>query len=73
MFFSDGPFPASFSLFLSFLLLIVLLVDKILPMLGFQPRISGVGCNLSANQANTTALNFLSLFLMEKVPKLSKS
>ena len=28
---------------------IVLLVDKILPMPPFEPRISGVGCNLSTN------------------------
>ena len=51
----DGPFPASFSLFLSFFYLNVQLVDKILPILGFEPRISGVVSHCSTNWATTTA------------------
>ena len=45
-FFKDGPFTASFSSFSSFILN-VQLVDKILPVLGFKPRISGVGSDRS--------------------------
>ena len=33
----------------------VQLVDKILPMLGFEPQISGVGSDCSTNWATTTA------------------
>ena len=55
-FFKGGPFPASFSLFLYFLQL----VDKILPMLGFELRISGIGCDRSTNRATTTATHWLS-------------
>ena len=33
------------------------LVDNILPMLGFEPQISGVGSNHSTNKATTTALH----------------
>ena len=43
----NGPFPASF--FFIFVFFIVQLVDKILPMSEFEPQISGVGSNLSAN------------------------
>ena len=48
-FFKDGPFLASFSLFCSSLYLIVQLVDKILPMTGFEPPTSGVGSDHSTN------------------------
>ena len=44
----DGPFLASFSLFPSFLFNSQL-VDKTLPMLGLEPRISGDGSDLSTN------------------------
>ena len=46
-FFKDGPFPASFSFI--FIFSIVQLVGKILPMLGFEPQISGVGSDRSTN------------------------
>ena len=59
-FFKDGPFPASFINFVFSILL--QLVDKTLPMLGFGPRISGVGSNCSTNWATTTAqLSIISL------------
>ena len=55
-FLTDEPFPASFSLFLSFLFNLQL-VDKTLPMLGFEPQISRVGSNHSTNGATITAKN----------------
>ena len=51
-FFKDGPFAASFSFILIFS--IVQLVGKILPILGFEPQISGVGSDCSTNWAKTT-------------------
>ena len=47
-FFKDGPFPASFSLFLSFQFNLQL-VEKTLLMLGFELQISGVGSDRSTN------------------------
>ena len=43
-------------LFLYFHLFYLQLMDIILPMVEFEPRISGVGSNCSANTATTTAL-----------------
>ena len=54
-FFKDVPFPASSSLFPSFLLN-VQLEDKILLQLEFEPRISGVGSNCFTNWATISAL-----------------
>ena len=48
--FKNGPFPVSFSLFASFLFKLQL-VDKTLPVLGFEPQISGVGSDHSTNWA----------------------
>ena len=42
-------------LYLCLFFLNVQLVDKILPMLGFEPQISGVGSNCSTNWATTIA------------------
>ena len=36
--------------------IVIQLVDKILPMLGFEPQISGVGSDRSINWATTSAL-----------------
>ena len=48
--------PGLFSfIFCLFCILIVQLVDKILPMTGFEQRISGVGCDRSTNRATTSA------------------
>ena len=53
LFKKDGPFPAYF---LYFHLLFCTISWIFLPMSGFEPRISGVGSNLSTNWATTTAL-----------------
>ena len=54
--FLNGPFPASFSLFSSFLdTNWQINTFEILLMSGFELRISGVGSNRSANCAATTA------------------
>ena len=50
--FKDGPFPASFFIFV---VSNVQLVDKILPMSGFELRIFGAGSGRSTNCATTTA------------------
>ena len=57
-YFLFGPFSASFPLFLSFLdsNWQIYVWNNSLLMLGFEPRISGVGSNHSANCATTTAL-----------------
>ena len=49
----------------------VQLVDKILPMLGFEPQISGVGSHCSTNWATTTAqeINYLCFIAKFCVPK----
>ena len=52
--------PASFSVFRLFLIAIdryEQIFLKTLPMLGFEPQISDVGSNRSANCATTTTLN----------------
>ena len=54
MFFKDRPCPASFSLFLSFLL-VDKLVDKTMPITGFELWISGVGSDRSTIRATATA------------------
>ena len=54
-FFEDGPLPASLSLFRLFCIFILELVDKILPMTGFELPISGVRSDSSTNLATTTA------------------
>ena len=55
MFFKDVPFLPYFSLFLPFHRLNEQLVDKVLPMSGFELRIPGVGSDPSTNWATTTA------------------
>ena len=56
----NWPFPASFTLFLSFLHLWSINVHcKILPMAGFKPCTSGIGRDHSANWATTTAVVYL--------------
>ena len=52
LFYKDGPFPASFSLFSSFLVL--QLVATILPMSGFELQISSVWRDCSTNWVTTT-------------------
>ena len=47
------------------------LVDKILPMLGFKPRISGVGSDRSTYWANTTALRH-GIFILVIQPPLPR-
>ena len=56
--FLNGPFPASFSLFLSFLNCNwqISTIEILYLTLGFEPRISGIGSDRSANCATTTAL-----------------
>ena len=55
-FFKTGLSLGSFSLLLSFLYYTNdILTDKFLPMMGFKPRISGVGSNGSANGDTTIA------------------
>ena len=58
--FLNGPFPASFSLFLSFQYTVdskqMFNVNKFLPMTRFEPWTSGIGSDLSTNWATTTAL-----------------
>ena len=44
--------------FFIFVFSIIQFVDKILPMSGFEPRISGVGSNRSTNWATTTAQSY---------------
>ena len=44
-FFKDGPILASYSLFFIFIFSVAQLVDKIFPMSGFKPLISGVRSN----------------------------
>ena len=60
-FLKNGPFPASFSLFLSFQYTVdskqMFDINKFLPMTGFKPRTSGIGSNHSTNWATTTSLN----------------
>ena len=58
LFLKNGPFPASFSLFLSFQYSWQQTKNvrcKRLPMTGFKPRTSDVGSNRSTNWATTTA------------------
>ena len=74
LYFFNGPFPASFPLFSSFLDSNVQInMFQILPMSGFDPRISGVGSDHSAYCATTTAhwdtvlgMNVIINFLMTK-------
>ena len=53
-FFKDVPFPAFF-LYFCFFYLNGRLVGKILPLLGFEPRIYDVRSDWSTNWATTTA------------------
>ena len=53
--FKNGPTPVSFSLFLSLLNCNWQFQNKLLVLLGFEPQISGVGSDRSANWATTTA------------------
>ena len=59
IFFLNGPFPASFSLFLSFQFTVdskqMFDINKFWPMTGFEPPISGIGSNRSTNWATTTS------------------
>ena len=52
-FFLNGPFPASFSLFLSFQYTVdseqMFNINKFLPMTGFEPWTSSIGGNRSTN------------------------
>ena len=50
-FFQNGPFPASFWSFQQ----LTIRQYKILPMVGFEPKISGIGSACSANWVTTTA------------------
>ena len=56
----NGPFPATFSLFLSFKYTVdskqMFNINQFLPMTGFEPRTPGIGSNRSTNWATTTAL-----------------
>ena len=53
------PFPASFSLFLSFQYTVdskqMFNINKFMPMSGFEPQTSGIGSDRSTNWATTTA------------------
>ena len=55
----NGPFLASFSLFLSFQYTVdskqMFDINKFLPMTGFEPWISGIGSDRSTNWATTTS------------------
>ena len=68
-FFKMGHSRPLFLYFRLFCNLIVQLVDKILPMKGYKPRISGVGIDCSTNWATTTAqkaaLQFFILFILD--------
>ena len=59
LFFSNGPFPASFSVFSSFQYTVdskqMFNINKFLPMTGFEPRTCGIGSDRSTNWAITTA------------------
>ena len=54
-FFKNGPFPASFSIFSSFQYTVdskqMFNIHKFLPMIGFEPRTSGIRSNRSTNWA----------------------
>ena len=58
-FIKNGPFPASFSLYSSFQYTVdskqMFIMNKFLPMTGFEPRTSGIGSDHSTNWAKTTA------------------
>ena len=58
-FLKNGPFPASFSLFLSFQYTVdskqMFDTNKFLLMTGFKPRTSGIGSDHSTNWATTTS------------------
>ena len=76
-FFWNGPFPVSFSLFLSFQYTVdsiqMFNINKFLPMTGFEPRTSGIGSNCSTNWATTTApveWNFIWIYTDLKYPKI---
>ena len=60
--FFDGPFPASFSLFF-FNFQLMQFVGIILPVLGFEPGITGVGSDCSTNWVTTTAQRSQGFFL----------
>ena len=68
-----GPFPASFFFIFAFSILIVQLVDKILRLTGFEPRIAGVGSNRSTNWATTIAQPLTTTRTTKSLPKHSNS
>ena len=62
-FFKNGPFPASFSLFLSFQYSKQMFnINKFLPMTGFESRTSCIGSNHSTNWATQPLPNSIKIF-----------
>ena len=54
-FLKNGPFPASFFIFVFSIKLTVNVQYKLLPMTGFELQTPGIGSDRSTNLATTTA------------------